>query len=129
MRQSLSLSGLGRERDRGRLLTLDADRLLDRFLRDGWPDPELFDLSVGATVRQCVVAGVPVRAFGQMVGILHRRGELAAALQVEKLWDALHLTVDFPLLCAYPVLDAQDDDEVRARVHARHTHLAAAAGM
>lgn len=129
MQHSLALSRLARPEGQGRLVAVDADETLDRFMREGWPDPELFDASVGALVRDCLDEGLPVRGFGEMVGMLHARGQLAAAIQLEKLWEALHADVAFPVLCAYPALGSeQEQADVREHVQARHTHLAGAVG-
>ena len=113
----------------GRLLALDADEVLRRFLRDDWPDPELFDLAVAEVLRTVVRQGARVRVFGEMVGLLHARGLLPAALQLEKLWEQLQHEMDFPLLCAYPLVGCpEQDDDVRQHVLAQHPHVVATAG-
>lgn len=125
----MGLGDLGSRQGAGRLLELDADELLGCFLRDGWPDPELFDAAVAEVLRTLVVQGARVRAFGEMVGILHARGQLPAALQLEKLWEQLQQELDFPLLCAYPLAGSpQQDDDVRQLVLGLHAHLVATAG-
>lgn len=127
LRQSLALSGLHDEP--GRLVVFDTDEVLRRFMRDDWPDPELFDLAVGEVVRESLRSGAPVRACGDMAGVLHAQGRLPAALQVEKLWGSLLREVRLPLLCAYPVLgDPEEHAETRASVLARHTHEALLVG-
>ena len=132
LRRRLALAGL-EDADgpthAGRLLTLDADEVLRRFLRDDWPDPELFDLAVAEVLRTLVRRGARVRAFGEMVGILHARGLLLAALQLEKLWEQLQQELDFPLLCAYPLAGCpEQDDDVRQQVLGLHPHVVATAG-
>jgi hypothetical protein len=129
LRQRLVVMGLADLLDSGLLVEFDADDLLRSFLCDGWPDPDLFELAVGNVVRSRLADGVAVRAFGEMVGLLTAQGNLPAALQLEKLWDGLHLEHRFPLLCAYPAwAPALDDHDDRERVLARHSHLAAATG-
>jgi len=129
MHHSLALSRLSGPRGQGRLVALDADQALDGFMRESWPDPELFDVTVGRLVRDCLDEGLPVRGFAEMVGMLHARDQLAAAIQLEKLWETLHAEVAFPVLCAYPALGSeQEQADVRERVQARHTHLAGAVG-
>ena len=120
----LGLHGL---QDRGDLLLLlDAQEVLDSFLRDGWPDPALFDAVVGELVRRRS-EGSTVRAFGEMVGLLLAAGEGAAARQLEKLWEALQVEVCFDLLCAYPAQACLDPD-VQLGVLAHHTHMVAPLG-
>ena len=120
----LSLHGLG---DRGDLLVLlDAQETLDRFLRDDWPDPALFDAVVGELVRRRS-GGSAVRAIGEMVGLLQVAGRTGAARQLEKLWAALQVEVAFDLLCAYPA-QAVPDADARDAVLAHHSHVVAALG-
>jgi hypothetical protein len=126
LRQRLVITGLADAIDSGLLVELDADAMLRSFMYDDWPDPDLFELAVGGVLRSRLADGTAVRAFGEMVGLLTARGNLPAALQLEKLWDGLHLQHRFPLLCAYPAsAGALQDQDDRERVYARHSHLAA----
>ena len=70
-----------------------------RFLVDGHPDPDLFAGFVAALVP----AGGrrPVSAFGEMVALLWERGEVAAALELESLWNTVIARHPVRLLCAY----------------------------
>ena len=121
LRSRLRLTGLDRPAGAGRLLALDADEVLRRFLRDDWPDPELFDLAAAEVVR---AAGTPLRAFNEMVGLLHTRGLSAAAHQLEKLWDGLQRSLGFPLVCAYPLSgEPEADAELSERACGWHSHV------
>ena len=127
LRHRLALAGLGEHG--GRLLELDADEVLRRFLRDDWPDPALFDLAVAEVLRTLLRQGGRVRVFGEVVGLLHARGMLPAALQLEKLWEQLQRELDFPLLCAYPLVGCDEQDaELREHVLALHPHVVTTAG-
>lgn len=117
----LALHGLTDPGDR--LVLIDAQALLDRFLRDGWPDPQLFDREVGELVR-ARGGGAPLRVFGEMVGLLQAAGLGPAALQLEKLWVSLQDEVDFDLLCGYPARSVQEP-EAEAAVLAHHSHVVA----
>ncbi len=129
LHHSLVLSRLSRPQGRGRLVAVDADQALDGFMREGWPDPQLFDATVGQLARDCLAEGLPVRGFGEMVGMLHARDQLAAALQLEKLWESLPASLAFPMLCAYPALGSeQEQADVCEHVQACHTHLAGVVG-
>ena len=44
----------------------------------------------------------PVRAFGEMVALLWARGDNAATIRLEHLWQTLCLAQGFSLFCAYP---------------------------
>jgi diguanylate cyclase (GGDEF)-like protein/PAS domain S-box-containing protein len=90
----------------GRYLELDAAETLDRFMRDGSPDPDLFDMVVGGLVSRSAATHGRVRAYGEMVALLWAEGNLSAAMELERLWDSLQERTPFPLLCAYPVSDS-----------------------
>jgi hypothetical protein len=66
-----------------------------------------------------------VRAFGEMVDILNRRGNLAAAIRLEELWNELLAAERIALLCAYAV-DAFDRTEYETTLPSIghvHSHL------
>jgi hypothetical protein len=88
---------------RGQLTTLDAQATLDKFMVDGWPDPERFDRHVAPLVERATVGGKTAVAYGEMVALLCERGQYAAAIKLEKIWNGLLDRLKFSLLCAYPM--------------------------
>ena len=105
---------------------LDAQDTLGLFMRDGQPDRELFEQSVGAVVRRVAAAGRPVHAYGEMVALLWAQGAVRAALELEAMWNGLQREVRFSLLCAYPSQDVdRQGRHSRARICDHHTALAA----
>jgi DcmR-like sensory protein len=58
-----------------------------------------------------------VRACGEMVDVLWKRNQTAAATRVEMLWNELAQSHDFSLLCGYSMgnfyKDAAQDDICR----------------
>jgi len=105
---------------------LDAQDTLGLFLRDGRPDRELFEQTVGTVVRRVAAAGRPVHAYGEMVALLWAQGAVRAALELEALWNGLQREVSFSLLCAYPSRDVdRQGRHGRARICDHHTALAA----
>jgi anti-sigma regulatory factor (Ser/Thr protein kinase) len=92
---------VGAVRDARRLVVLDAKATLDSLMVDGMPDGDLFDAHVGSVARQAASAGEQVAAFGEMVALLWDAGEVIAALELERLWNALGEVVAFSLLCGY----------------------------
>jgi KaiC/GvpD/RAD55 family RecA-like ATPase len=89
----------------GRLVMLDAQQTLDRFLVDGQPDQYLFRSIVGGVlqeVRRRSSTG-RIRAFGEMVGLLWLAGERAAAARLEEYWNELLVGSTCSLFCAYPI--------------------------
>lgn len=110
----------------GRLVVLDADETLARFLVDGQPDYDLFDAAVGTVVTKLATAyPAGVRAYGEMVGLLWEAGRFAAAIRLEEFWNVLLHASAIRLFCAYPI-DVCGDDFTVADVDAllcAHTHV------
>jgi hypothetical protein len=71
-----------------------------------------------------VVAGRPIRVYGEIVVRLWRAGLRDAALQLEELWNLLAERYRFSLLCAYPMsLFETTDTQWFLHTCAMHTHL------
>jgi hypothetical protein len=124
------LAGAGVDVDvvvaRGQYTPLDAETCLAEFMRDGRPDRERFVACVAPHVDAARRAGYPrVRAYGEMVDILHGT-DLPAALRLEELWnELLGARRDVSLLCAYRV-DPFHRDAYRhlvPQIGRRHSHL------
>lgn len=94
----------GRTRS-GRLLFLDAEETLGRFMRDGVPDAPTFralvEEAVSSVRRSCGDAHADVRAWGEMVSILHESASGALARELEVLWDNFLMHDEVRLLCSY----------------------------
>src|SRR5580693_502758 len=74
---------------RGQLTVVDADDLLPGFMREAMPDAPVF-LGLAADVIARSRAGgrySSVRWWGEMVNILWERGEVAASMNLEDLFD------------------------------------------
>jgi DcmR-like sensory protein len=89
----------------GRLVFLDAQATLDRFMVAGQPDRELFDAVVGEALKgvQERAGHTGVRAYGEMVGLLWVAGQRAAAVRLEEYWNGLLRSSNISLFCAYPI--------------------------
>lgn len=101
-------------------LGLDAQHTLDRFMRRGLPDPDLFETVVGHLVRSQAANGL--QAFGEMVSLLWRQGNVEGTYALERLWGQLQQEVAFPLLCAYASGDFADRPGL-SQVCGLHTHV------
>ncbi|MGO4596056.1 MEDS domain-containing protein [Terrabacter sp. 2RAF25] len=86
----------------GRFLALDAEETLEQIMLDGRVDPDLFLARAGQVIARASSAGVPIRAFGEMVSQLWQNGLVEAAIELELMWNQLLREHDFTLLCAYP---------------------------
>ncbi|MGZ6793112.1 MAG: MEDS domain-containing protein [Mycobacteriales bacterium] len=122
MRQWLAANALPPPPE-GRLVEVDADALLERLVRGGRLLPEVFSQLL-ASLPQERLRGGGLRAFGEVVSVLHQRGQLALALQLERLWDEAQRRHGFPLLCSY-LDDGTSGADLVGPVCAVHTHLAA----
>jgi len=109
-----------------RYAMFDADELLAQFMRNGMPDRTLFAERVGsllaAAQKRARSRNRRVTAFGEMVAILWDRGEKAAALTLEQLWNEALRNNSFHLHCAYPrnIFDNVGDLD---SVHSLHSHV------
>lgn len=111
----------------GRLVFLDAAATLYRFLSNGVPDAGLFDSVVGDALRtvRSNAGHSGIRAYGEMVGLLWRSGNCAAAIRLEELWNSMLTSSDVSLFCAYPidVLSADFEPSNVDALLSAHTHL------
>ena len=87
----------------GLLTWLDAGETVDAILVDGRPDRGRFDAVVGSVLDDVAerFPGRLVRAFGELVDLLVRRGELLAAAELEELWNGALAPRNVSLLCGY----------------------------
>lgn len=112
----------------GTLVMHDARHTLSQFMLGEVLDLGLFRALLTRTLADLHGADRPtprIRAYGEMVDLLAAEGNLAAAIQLEELWNEASARHGFVLLCAYSV------DRFRCRVTrdqfadvvARHSHV------
>jgi hypothetical protein len=94
---------------RGQYVFLDAAETLEAVLVDGSPEPQRFRRIVGRRVGGLCGRWSHVRAVGEMVSLLWRKGNQAASHAVEGQWDALRRRHEFTLLAAYRVDRSAED--------------------
>ena len=114
-------------RERGQLTVVDADEFLPTFMSDSMPDSPLF-LGLAADVIGQARAGgryQRVRWWGEMVNVLWERGDVAASMNLEDLFDQLAKKHDIAIFCSF--LMDNFDGEVHAhmlpRLGTNHSHL------
>ena len=110
----------------GQVTLLDARTTLERFMVGGMPDRQRFRAVLGALLQQ--LAGGPgrnVRAYGEMVDVLWRDGNPAAAVYLEELWEELAQEHTFALLCAYALNNFYKEvhGPYFQRICQHHTHV------
>jgi PAS domain S-box-containing protein len=107
-----------------RLLFLDAEVMLERFMRNGLPDPARFQAEVGTLLEQrLTMSNGRARAYGEMVDVLWKRGNRKGALNLEELWNDLQARHSFSLLCAYAMGSFYKEPAALHSVCSVHTHV------
>jgi hypothetical protein len=112
-------------RRNGDLVMLDAEVMLGQFMVGDAPDADLFEKNVGIVVKQ-VLDGrgrAVVRAYGEMVDVLWKRGRSEAAIKVEILWNKLADKYSFALLCGYAMGNFYKQAKQLEDICALHTHV------
>ena len=87
----------------GRLLTLDAAKVLVDLTVDGRFSLERFHEFFSNLINQATDGQRPLRVFGELVAVLWAQGDHATAIEVEQCWNLLKKTKRFSLFCAYPL--------------------------
>jgi MEDS: MEthanogen/methylotroph, DcmR Sensory domain len=112
---------------RGQLTVVDADELLPRFMREAMPAAPVFlGLAADVIARARGAGRYPkVRWWGEMVNVLWERGDVAASMNLEDLFDQLAHGHDIAIFCSF--LMDNFNGEVHARMLPRlgenHSHL------
>ncbi|HYE20023.1 MAG TPA: MEDS domain-containing protein [Tepidisphaeraceae bacterium] len=119
-------AALARARREGRYVVCDAARTLASFMHRGWPEDALFEAVVNDLAARAGRGGRRVRAFGEMVALLWRDGQTAAAIRLEHLWAGVCRARPWTLFCAYPRSGFAPGDGLSVRhVCAAHTGVIA----
>jgi hypothetical protein len=107
-----------------RYITLDAEIALASFMVQNWPDDQRFSHFVEHLIRRAAMNNRRVRVFGEMVALLWARGQAAATVRLEHLWQQFCKTHSFPLFCAYPKAGfTKDPTDSFAEICAAHTQV------
>ena len=99
-----------------RYITLEASVALTSFLVDDIPDERLFGEMARTLLRRASVSNRRVRAFGEMVALLWARGNRAATVRLEQLWDKFCRNHGVKVLCSYPKAAFPDSMPSSARM-------------
>ena len=112
---------------RGQLSIVDANDLLPTFMRDAMPDSPVF-LGIAADVitRARGDGRYPkVRWWGEMVNLLWERGDVAASMNLEDLFDQLAHKHDIAIFCSFQMDNFNGEIHTRMlpRLGENHSHL------
>ena len=95
--QCLNVDALRRDL---RLVALDANRMLARFMVGSSPDPDRFESVIGGLLRS-VARRRKLHVYGEMVSVLWEAGNVSGAIELEDLWVRLSSEMAFSLICGY----------------------------
>jgi hypothetical protein len=117
------------ERSAG-LLFLDAEKTMSGFMVGDAPDEGLFTASIGGAMTHVCGARTDciIRAYGEMVDLLWKRGNRTGAIQLETLWNQLATSHAFSLLCGYSMRNFYEGAGL-ADVCRLHTHVISETGQ
>jgi hypothetical protein len=128
-RQRLEAEGVDvhAARERGQLTVVDANEFLPRLLLGTMPDPHVFNAVIGDIFREARARGSyqKVRAWGELVNVLWERGEVAASMNLEDLFDQLNKKIGIAMFCSY-LMDNFNGDvhaHMLPRLGTNHSHL------
>ena len=112
---------------RGQLTIVDADQTLPRFMQSTMPDSPVFlGLAADVIARARGDGRFPkVRWWGEMVNILWERGDVAASMQLEDLFDQLAHKHDIAIFCSFMMDNFNGEIHTRMlpRLGENHSHL------
>src|SRR5688500_9719040 len=118
---------LAAAQEEDRYIPVDAEELVSRLVFRGWPDDYLFRQGVSELLARAGRGGRRGRAFGEMVAILWARGQNAATVRLEPLWQGICLNEGLSLFCAYPKSGFTQDANVSIQeLCALHSRIVAA---
>jgi hypothetical protein len=112
---------------RGQLTIIDADQTLPRFMHNAMPDSPVFmGLAADVVARARGLGRFPkVRWWGEMVNILWERGDVAASMNLEDLFDQLAQKHDIAIFCSFLMDNFNGEIHTRMlpRLGENHSHL------
>ena len=113
--------------DSGQLSIVDADELLPRFMQKALPDGPMFLGLAGEIVARTRGAGrfAKVRWWGEMVNILWERGDVAASMNLEDLFDRVAHEQNVAIFCSFLMdnFDGEIHTHMLPRLGENHSHL------
>lgn len=83
------------------LIFMDARHTLNEIMIDGLPNPDKFRSTIVPIIKFMMLKYSRIRAFGEMVDLLYRDGNMEATLKLEEMWTDLGTGYPFSLLCGY----------------------------
>jgi transcriptional regulator with XRE-family HTH domain len=119
----------------GQFIALDVSDTLSKFMVNDFPDKARFlrvaGKLIGSAARAAKGRHPRVAACGECAPVLLAQGKLAAAIQLERLWDEVAGSHDIDILCGYVFGSHQSkkDRQIFQRICLEHSnHIVPAEG-
>ena len=111
----------------GQLRVVDADELLPRFMQKALPDGPMFLGLAGEIIAGTRGAGrfPKVRWWGEMVNVLWERGDIAASMNLEDLFDRVAQEQNIAIFCSFLMdnFNGEIHTHMLPRLGENHSHL------
>jgi hypothetical protein len=104
-----------------RYIALDARATLATISSSGQIDRPRFHQNMNLLLRQAGASGLPLRFFGEMVGLLATQGRLDLATELEELWNELSRQFAFEMMCGYPLSALSGNPKAHQQLCAVHS--------
>ena len=112
---------------RGQLNIVDADELLPQFMQKAMPDAPMFLGLAGEIIARTRGAGrySKVRWWGEMVNVLWERGDVAASMNLEDLFDRVSHEEGIAVFCSFLMdnFNGEVHTHMLPRLGENHSHL------
>jgi hypothetical protein len=112
---------------RGQLVLVDAHEFLPRIMRNAMPDSAVFNGVVGDVIGRARDGGryERVRIWGELVDVLWERGDVAASMSLEDLFDQIGKKRELSTFCSFRMDNFNSDVHARMlpRLGTNHSHL------
>jgi hypothetical protein len=113
--------------ERGQLTVVDGEELLPRFMRNAMPDSPVFFGLAADVIARARSGGrySKVRWWGEMVNVLWERGDVAASMNLEDMFDQLAHQHDIAIFCSFLMdnFDGEVHTHMLPRLGENHSHL------
>jgi hypothetical protein len=115
-------------RERGALQVFDAEAVVEALMVGGTVSAEVFRSIIGGALEAMSGRGRVIRVYGEAVDVLAARGDFAAAVQLEDLWNRMALKHPIALMCGYGVDRFRDPSHCGAfeQICGRHNRVLSA---
>jgi hypothetical protein len=110
----------------GRLVVLDAERMIETVVAGDVPDPAKLEENVGAVVAALTKTCGPhvnVQLYGEGVNVLWKQGRYDAAIRLEVLWNVTSRRYPVTTLCGYAMRNFLNETMLFDEVCRQHSHV------